>query len=636
MLKGDLEQHQGMDWTTGPRPNFDSKGAVEEDPRFQDAYATLIADYLDDEEKLVEFLHYSDSLEKLASNIDETTRARARRDPPVPYECTLGYHISRIRKEDQLRAEEEDREAIAQELERLKRDKNIILTTLRVVRYYPFDVEARAVNFEINRNIDPRYPPRLDITLTYLRPSRVLLALARPRDKGKKPEEPIPQDQPPKGGFHAEEEIAGDEDPNDKGAAWSNSVPIDLIALLDKGKRLEKRATSPYNPVPGSEAEDWDDGDDSSSSDYESSVSDNGLPRRRRARRMPTEKERSEQAAFAEKIKTETKARANTPVTEHDKLPSIRERNRSQSYEEWFAYFLQKEGRLNREESKYFLSARQEMERRVFKEIDVLIVSLNNSGVVEAFDPSILIVDEGGQASWPSLFVPMTTFKGYQAMLIFGDPQQLTPTVMARAFTEGPKSERFRNSLDCLTGDAVAHNGIDLLEDLPYTEGASAELHLEESDDTYKLIVMLKRGHERLGCNNMEAYAKSYQPPYRTYGMGLRSSSALPKTPERSTSPTTQQSPLDVRIRRSNPSDKGTAGLSGSEGHLQQKFKRRRPKPKRRTEKGNRRPNVSRGHNATLVKPGAEGGDLFGDVKKKGAPDPATTQQDPSGEAMEQ
>ncbi|KAI4190034.1 MAG: hypothetical protein L6R41_001053 [Letrouitia leprolyta] len=128
-----------------------------------------------------------------------------------------------------------------------------------------------------------------------------------------------------------------------------------------------------------------------------------------------------------------------TPVTEHGDLATVQDRCASFPYTEWHNYFVQREGRLNKEQSLVWLGVRTEMLRRVFKSITQLGVTLNNAGhefLELGFDASVLIVDEAGQASFPSMFVPMMAFKKWIALLMFGDPQQLTPTIMARFFSE--------------------------------------------------------------------------------------------------------------------------------------------------------------------------------------------------------
>lgn len=128
-----------------------------------------------------------------------------------------------------------------------------------------------------------------------------------------------------------------------------------------------------------------------------------------------------------------------TPVTERDDLKTVAERNPSHSYIQWYNYFLAKEGKLDTNARKHFLSARQEIEERVIHDIDVLVVTLNNAGSDFAdlgFNPSVIIIDEAGQASFSALFVPLVTFKHYKAVLMFGDPQQLAPTILAKGFSE--------------------------------------------------------------------------------------------------------------------------------------------------------------------------------------------------------
>lgn len=134
-----------------------------------------------------------------------------------------------------------------------------------------------------------------------------------------------------------------------------------------------------------------------------------------------------------------------THSTKHKDLLTVNKRNKSHSYMEWYNYWLRMGGKLDDTASEHWSSARQEMERRVMAEIDILIITLKNAGSVFAdlgFNPSVILVDEAGQATHASLFVPMVTFKNYKAILLFGDPQQLEPIVMAKAVSEVVYSSR--------------------------------------------------------------------------------------------------------------------------------------------------------------------------------------------------
>ncbi|KAL8941710.1 MAG: hypothetical protein Q9216_002083 [Gyalolechia sp. 2 TL-2023] len=143
-----------------------------------------------------------------------------------------------------------------------------------------------------------------------------------------------------------------------------------------------------------------------------------------------------------EAVAADAKARKETKPDEHDNLPTVDKRNKSASYVKWQAYFVEHEGQLRDEDAKHYFSARREMEERVIKDVDCLGTTLNNAGseyAAAGFAPSVICVDEAGQASFPGLFVPLAAFPHWRVLLMFGDPQQLTPTILAHSFSEVAK-----------------------------------------------------------------------------------------------------------------------------------------------------------------------------------------------------
>ena len=231
-----------MDWTTRPKPKFDAEAVLSLDPDILNAYAHLVSEHDQDLQRHEEFMAFVEDFAQFKCNIDEAKGAKIKRDPPVPYQCTLGYHIHRLCDDD-----------------------------------------------------------------------------------------------------------------------------------------LE-RATREYNQ------------------EYET-----------------------------------------TPQAERGNLRSIEDRNPSANYMLWYSHALQRQWRLSTEESELYTVAREEMEERVHADIDILTTTLNNARpelAARGFKASVMVVDEAGQASFPALFVAMTSFKDWKAVLLFGDPQQLQPPILARMFTE--------------------------------------------------------------------------------------------------------------------------------------------------------------------------------------------------------
>ncbi|KAL9583959.1 MAG: hypothetical protein Q9212_002409 [Teloschistes hypoglaucus] len=79
-------------------------------------------------------------------------------------------------------------------------------------------------------------------------------------------------------------------------------------------------------------------------------------------------------------------------------------------------------------------------ERNPSTQADASFATLNNSGseslVQSGFEPDIIIVDEVGQSSIPSLCVPLTSFGTWKVLMVVGDWKQLQPTVLSKTWNE--------------------------------------------------------------------------------------------------------------------------------------------------------------------------------------------------------
>ncbi|KAI9875720.1 MAG: hypothetical protein M1830_008075 [Pleopsidium flavum] len=94
---------------------------------------------------------------------------------------------------------------------------------------------------------------------------------------------------------------------------------------------------------------------------------------------------------------------------------------------------------LRREEYGQFKDEYDIQVRRVLEDTDVLLTTCNNSGsktVSEVFKPSVLIIDEAGQATVPTTAVPMAFYEDWLAVYLVGDQKQLQPVVTSRASNE--------------------------------------------------------------------------------------------------------------------------------------------------------------------------------------------------------
>ncbi|KAL8774342.1 MAG: hypothetical protein Q9209_001093 [Squamulea sp. 1 TL-2023] len=72
--------------------------------------------------------------------------------------------------------------------------------------------------------------------------------------------------------------------------------------------------------------------------------------------------------------------------------------------------------------------------------MDMLFSTLNNIGSQDfeglGFKPTVIVVDEAGQASTAALAVPLTQFTTWEALILAGDHKKLRPTVLAQDNSE--------------------------------------------------------------------------------------------------------------------------------------------------------------------------------------------------------
>ncbi|KAL8807162.1 MAG: hypothetical protein Q9182_000844 [Xanthomendoza sp. 2 TL-2023] len=77
----------------------------------------------------------------------------------------------------------------------------------------------------------------------------------------------------------------------------------------------------------------------------------------------------------------------------------------------------------------------EKISRRLCSSIDLVVtlVGHNNLGVLAqcGFKPTVILVDNANEIYHAALFVPLTLFFSWQALLLAGDPQQLTPSISA-------------------------------------------------------------------------------------------------------------------------------------------------------------------------------------------------------------
>lgn len=128
-----------------------------------------------------------------------------------------------------------------------------------------------------------------------------------------------------------------------------------------------------------------------------------------------------------------------------DQDKSVEDFDESRPYRAAIALYLQKPGGLNKEERENFEAERDLMIGRVIREMDVIFTTCNNSGIpvmVNNFSFDVNCMDEVGQVTMASFCVPLTAFKGYKGVLIFGDSRQLKPTVLSTGLNEFVRNAR--------------------------------------------------------------------------------------------------------------------------------------------------------------------------------------------------
>ena len=115
--------------------------------------------------------------------------------------------------------------------------------------------------------------------------------------------------------------------------------------------------------------------------------------------------------------------------------------DKSHKYRECIANYVAKEGKITYKERLALQDAVDVMTERVLKETHFLFTTASNCGGESldksiSFEPTVIFCDEAGQISIPSLCVPLKTFNKWEGLFLFGDVQQLEPTLLSGRFNE--------------------------------------------------------------------------------------------------------------------------------------------------------------------------------------------------------
>lgn len=120
-------------------------------------------------------------------------------------------------------------------------------------------------------------------------------------------------------------------------------------------------------------------------------------------------------------------------------IPPVEKRDRSFEYRKMLLEYRSVDGRMSRQDKKRLARLRAQVVIRVFQETHVVFVSCNNSGselVSLGFSPASIIIDESGQLTLAGLANVLTSFEGWLALFLFGDPNQLLPFLLSGKYNE--------------------------------------------------------------------------------------------------------------------------------------------------------------------------------------------------------
>lgn len=138
---------------------------------------------------------------------------------------------------------------------------------------------------------------------------------------------------------------------------------------------------------------------------------------------------------------------AKTDPSEHHTV-NIDGFDRSAAYRAAMANYLTKGGHITNAEKKQFEKESDRMYSRVLSETKIPFTTTSNAGGSRVsnqddFQPTVIICDEAGQVTIPGLAVPLTTFNQWEGLFLFGDIQQLEPTILSSAFNEFSEQAKY-------------------------------------------------------------------------------------------------------------------------------------------------------------------------------------------------
>ena len=112
------------------------------------------------------------------------------------------------------------------------------------------------------------------------------------------------------------------------------------------------------------------------------------------------------------------------------RIPSRKSRDKSFEYRDCLRDYVENNGKVKKDAKLKFKRLRKEVVIRVMQETHCVFASCNNAGsdiMKLGFRPRFINIDETGQLTISALANVLTSFTGWLAVILFGDPKQTLP-----------------------------------------------------------------------------------------------------------------------------------------------------------------------------------------------------------------
>lgn len=151
------------------------------------------------------------------------------------------------------------------------------------------------------------------------------------------------------------------------------------------------------------------------------------------------EDQKKAEVEYQDAVKSLTNEQATAQVASGEL--SVAKFDKSRKYRECINNYISKKGFVTKAERTALEDETDALVSRVLSETVILFATASNCGgpLLESsrsFKPTAIFCDEAGQISIPALSVPLTTFDKWEGLFLFGDIQQLEPTMLAGQYNE--------------------------------------------------------------------------------------------------------------------------------------------------------------------------------------------------------